>query len=240
MYERAFEFQANLNQWNMSLDEYMQTRLDMTKKYTVPSLLNQGCKDFEWWIIISPQTPDRHRDMILDGIDDLTVRLIEFASDSLDELPIDLPNRQETVITRLDSDDMLSGNYVGAVNRFAEQVGNPPLVVEPHVVWRFNKDTTKMGPGYPTLVRKNKNPHFVPTVFSLVRAKGATLCPYRGSHIDFLQVCPTVVQLKQIAIGKIAHQTNWIENEERDSKRYRTYTQAKINQTLARFGVSNV
>ena len=88
----------------LSPDEWMDHRIELFMKYTLPSVAAQTCQDFKWLILIDPKTPVKYR-AVLTMIDNA-----ELVTDSyLSHIPI---GDYKLVTTRLDNDDMIHKDFI--------------------------------------------------------------------------------------------------------------------------------
>ena len=104
---------------------WVDSRMKLFEKYTLPSVQAQTFKDFDWWIVIDPKFPG------------LTIQHLDRLSKAANLLWISAPWQDNQVeigealrdtykdewvcSTRLDSDDVISNDFMENVARMAEE-----------------------------------------------------------------------------------------------------------------------
>jgi hypothetical protein len=105
-------------------ESWMRYRLNIFRKYTLPSVLQQTSQDFRWFIFFD-QERTRTFQHDIDGI--FKDNVIQVYADDLHDIPAivndNLPQKTKTLISsRLDSDDMLHCKFIADVRRMADRV----------------------------------------------------------------------------------------------------------------------
>ena len=105
-------------------DNWLEYRLGLFHKYTLPSVQAQTYKDFDWWIVIDPTFP---------GIESHIEHLSAFASIlkiqaywkeaqvEIGEALRDTYNKEWVCSTRLDSDDIIANDFMMKVVELAQE-----------------------------------------------------------------------------------------------------------------------
>jgi hypothetical protein len=112
-------------------DKWFEHRLRLFKAFTLPSILNQSCRDFTWIILIDKATPKEH-EQILRQFENQNIK-IEFKSSSPNPwLDCIAENDGDLITTRIDNDDAFSLDVVETIQRVwrqGHQMKNKPWVI---------------------------------------------------------------------------------------------------------------
>ena len=95
-------------------DEWMQHRINLFEKYTLPSVLNQTCKNFKWLLSFDVSTPDEITDRYR-GYPFIQI-IHQYPADYVRSLyPEKLKDGDWLITSRLDNDDMIEPTYIAKI-----------------------------------------------------------------------------------------------------------------------------
>lgn len=186
----------NLCLWNkdkkgaeINREAWLEERLELFERYTLPSVQNQSCRDFEWVMLVDRETPEAFKNRILQYKEQCPqmhlvavrseagwkfaqifaeyvtqrLRAVETAADDL------------CLTTYLDNDDCLHRDYVKRVQEVASTVENNTFIAMDYGLQYFTdlKMTTRIL--YP-------NNHFISLVESVPAQGMVRTCYGYGSH----------------------------------------------------------
>jgi len=97
----------------INADQWMEKRLDVFRKFTVPSIENQSNNNFIWFIRIDPQTPKSDITKINNSLS--SDNMIIVLTDYRDVSRVIPKTVQWALITNFDNDDILSLDFVEKV-----------------------------------------------------------------------------------------------------------------------------
>lgn len=174
-----------LTRWNLSLEgqsiynnpaisdpqEWMSHRMKLFEKYTLPSVLNQTNRNFQWLMSFAPETPKE----ITDKYDYPFVKCIyQYPTDYMRGLyGTVLRDGDHLITSRLDNDDMLEPFYVERIQAVFDK--QDFLIVDPD----GRQLDLKTGKFY-TSARKTPNSPFL----SLIEKVGLKYTSLNGTQID--------------------------------------------------------
>lgn len=171
-------------------EKWMIERFRLFEKYTVPSILNQSCKDFTWLVGFDRATPMAY---IMRAKEYCTVLL----GDNTRQEAIKHIGSGGTVITsRVDNDDALHTDYIGNVQSFYHRKQRSGIYVFP-VGWIYKPSGDKLYhvryPRNPFLSRVEKNVKNLKTVYEwghveLFKKKAVKFTRIEGKGHMWLQV----------------------------------------------------
>ena len=96
--------------------DWMEHRFKLFEQYTLPSVVEQTCDDFEWLVLFDRQTEACWFEKILDRSEFTPVFL---GSDWLAELQLMLRTEQQRILitTRLDNDDAICPRFIEVIQK---------------------------------------------------------------------------------------------------------------------------
>lgn len=102
--------------------DYLKNRFAIFEKYTVPSVINQTCKNFEWIVLFCYDTPIEFKNKISDMQEKKYFTPIYIKDDdnqaSIISNYIKKDNANGYVISRIDNDDALNVEYIEEVQNY--------------------------------------------------------------------------------------------------------------------------
>ncbi len=113
--------------------EWMEERKSLFMKYCYPSIVNQNNKNFKWIIMISPETTNKNRLFFKKIQENLDIEYIEVEGWSKIEnrlteyLKENVEEGDYLATTRLDTDDMLSEDFMGNIESIFDQQDRRPI-----------------------------------------------------------------------------------------------------------------
>ncbi|WP_430934252.1 glycosyltransferase [Saccharicrinis sp. 156] len=167
-------------------DEWLEERFYLFEKYCLPSLINQSCKEFIWFVLFDIDTPERFLERIkkyemefpqfkpffMENGDYATIKK-EFNRQMIKYFDEDT----EYVITsRIDNDDSFHKDYIGDVQK--QFVKQKDIFISFIYGLQYDIKTN-------VLARKlSKNNHYISRVERLNTAGIQTVLTYNHYHID--------------------------------------------------------
>jgi hypothetical protein len=151
----------------IDFDEWMTHRTDIFEQFVVPSVKNQTCQNFTWIIFLDSRTPLEYKSRltsILSGMSNVDVVDVEFKKEQIHgELLFTssyinslIKKKREVIITtHLDSDDLLSNNFVRKVQQHTFNM-DTPYFIEVNLVYRL-EDTLENWASPTINVRRIRN-----------------------------------------------------------------------------------
>jgi len=135
-------------------EEWLKHRFELFKQYCLPSVQNQSCSDFKWYVFFDSKTPAKYREMIAHINDDMKMfipvfvppithqKLDLYYSELLTHMPeIIRPDCDFLISTRLDNDDIIHTDFIRTVQENFQ---------------RTHKHVINMRYGYKLDLRNNK------------------------------------------------------------------------------------
>lgn len=101
--------------------EYLRHRGGLFRRYCVPSVLRQTCKDFTWIVFFDPATPAEHYAPLAGYAD---VKLCKTMAEGLDAVKAMLPEGP-VITSRVDNDDALAPDFIERVQAAARAERRP-------------------------------------------------------------------------------------------------------------------
>lgn len=184
-----------------SLDTYLKKRLWLCKHFTLASLRYQNNQNFEWLLILDPSTPEHHKEMIREEI--VFDRLRWIWSDHHMRPKIDVPNNTDVIMTRIDSDDMLSRTYIDMVQAHAK-LSKPLTIIDSSMLFFISSDLKRYRSRNLEEVRSRK-PRFVSTACSMTRGRGQSNHIYEHPHERLAQHYENLLVYTGLVAGRIVH-----------------------------------
>lgn len=138
--------------------EYLKERLVLFDKYTVPSLVNQTCKNFRWLVFYDVRTPVEFLEKIesyktLGFYEPIFVEPGFSLKDYLEELKVEIG--LGFVTSRVDNDDALMPDYVETVQKKAMEVLPEDKYLTSILNYRYDENDKTL-----TKYKQKKN-HFI-------------------------------------------------------------------------------
>ncbi|MCS4119429.1 putative rhamnosyl transferase [Salinibacter ruber] len=113
--------------------EWMKERKELFMKYCYPSILNQRNKNFEWLILISPQTSNKNMKFFEEISDGLNIKYVEAENFSEVDKNIEeyvkknLEKGDYVATTRVDTDDILNIDFVNYLEKVFDKQKRQPI-----------------------------------------------------------------------------------------------------------------
>ena len=104
-------------------NDWLEKRINLLNKFTIPSVKNQTDKDFTWILKCHPKTPSWARkildkgDFIVSYEEEVHKLINTQASVSFAKIIRRLTKEKSIITTRLDSDDVISKNHISLVKK---------------------------------------------------------------------------------------------------------------------------
>lgn len=113
------------------LDEaYLHNRFELFEKYCFPSVENQSCQDFIWFVFFDIDTPEKYKNRVdqlklkytnfrpvfIDGIQNLQGQFIETVKGHIDKTDTYI------ITTRMDNDDLIHKDFIGTIQSLYQPV----------------------------------------------------------------------------------------------------------------------
>lgn len=187
-------------------EDYLQHRVDVFERYTIPSVEQQACRDFTWLVFIHRDTGVDIKKKFGDRVDNL----VEIASDT--EIPdIVQCAGEEVITTNLDSDDLIASDYIESIQReYSTTLNDAPRPVVLSFPLGF-----KLSEPNQVLV----GTYFVNNPFaSLINREGETLAVSSYNHGVLDQYFPVVVADRVYMWITVVHSKNIANSLKRDSR----------------------
>ncbi len=113
---------------------WMEHRLRLFEAFTLPSIAGQSCQNFSWRILMDPQTPDAHL-QVLERLCQANMKLIVPVPGGDAWLADTAPGPYDLLTTRLDNDDALHRDAIatlqGTYRVHREKLDRPWVMVFP-------------------------------------------------------------------------------------------------------------
>lgn len=103
----------------LNSNDWLEQRLELFKKYYIPSILAQTNKNFKIFLGVSPHTPNDHLDF-LSNISNIEICNSFDGSDGRDFKRMLFENNEPVITTRIDNDDAISKDFVKIIQSTAE------------------------------------------------------------------------------------------------------------------------
>lgn len=140
-------------------------RYELLKKYCIPAVEAQTCRDFIWVWRIDPNTPADHYALL----DEL--RMLHPCIVMVPQYKYAIKQTTDIVITtRMDSDDIISKSYIAAIQNAAKRCTTPHVINFPYGIYYDVR--TKTG----SLVRKKHVNQFASLVETGTRSFAGVYC----------------------------------------------------------------
>jgi len=193
-----------------TIDEFVIERIRLCKKLTMRSLAGQSNQHFSWWLVIDPKTPDTIRKLVKTELT-LVGKIIE--QGKYTEFKVPIPTDQPIMMTRLDSDDMLSKDYNKNLRQFARPLEPTTMVIEPFTWIRFDEQVSRSsGIKQAPMIRKCTQPSFVCSVCSMMRTAEDDRQIYDIKHTKLLNHIPHLIMHKGLTAGRLTGDMNVVES----------------------------
>lgn len=186
------------------LDKFILNRSTICNRFLARSLRLQTDQDFEWIVLLDSRTPKRHLDMI-DSIiqEDFTIMTFN----RLAEAELHLPAKKPILMTRVDSDDMLSFNYIHRAKQAAIDL-QEATIIDSGVMHTITSDLTRYQ--YEDLTIEHANhPRFVSSVCSLYRPAGDQRHIYHTFHTKLHEEFDCRIRHAGLIAGRTVHNMHW-------------------------------
>lgn len=97
-------------------DAWMRHRFKLFTTFTLPSMANQSCKDFVWYVFMDRATPPEFIEQ-LENVALANMRIILLRERQIDFLKREVQQCQESLIitSRIDNDDAFHRDYIKAI-----------------------------------------------------------------------------------------------------------------------------
>lgn len=198
----------NLWLWNkdkkgaeIDRERWLEERLELFERFTLPSVLNQSCRDFEWVMLVDKETPESLKRRIQQYKEQcpqmhlVPVRreagwmfaqvFAEYVTQRLRAL--EATEDDLCLTTYLDNDDCLHRDYVGRVQELAGTMESGTFIALDYGLQYFTELGLATRISYP-------NNHFISLVERVAEHKSIKTCYGYGSHFlleekGLAQVC---------------------------------------------------
>ena len=128
-----FSDKSMLGRIGCSPEEWMEKRFPLFSGFTLPSLRNQTCRDFTWYVLLDQNTPAEYVRQLEDVAFD-NMRLVKLTMSKLRYMRKEIEQANDIVITgRIDNDDAWHEDYVRVIQ---ERHCKPTRLVQlPQCYW---------------------------------------------------------------------------------------------------------
>jgi len=146
-------------------DQWMDWRICVFQRFTVPSVLAQTCQQFTWLVQLSPQTPQHYQQKIQSIIHEVNGRIVGQYHDVCG-IPKDIPNADKYIYSILESDDAIPKQYIQQIQDVVD-IYPVPFLIDMTTMFRVSYDLLHYQVVYQFL-RLLLNPIFSCEIFSVV------------------------------------------------------------------------
>lgn len=157
-------------------DEWMQHRIKLFEKYTLPSVLNQTCRNFQWLLSFAKETPDKITDRYRSY--PFVKVIYQYPADFVRGLYGTVLKDGDWLITsRLDNDDTIEPTYIAKIQ---EQYLDDMVPDNFFLVDTDGRQLDLKTGKYYTVARRSNNSPFI----SLIEKVGVKFKSINGTQID--------------------------------------------------------
>lgn len=169
---RGIHNKGNLEK--IDVDRWLYGRVELFKKFTLPSMYNQTCKNFTWYIHLDQRTPPKHVEAVETAVNNTDNVIISMGT-NIKSLYKFITNRQTLfLMNNLDSDDMEEVDYIERIQRIAENYqSDKQFIIDTGALLRITPSLSH----YQTVntsIRKLFIPMFVNSCYVLVTPRDCT------------------------------------------------------------------
>jgi len=114
---------------------WMEHRLDLFEKYCAPSVNNQRCQNFTWFIVLDPKTPMEHRMRIENAVQ--VKHKVLFGDNFRKAVKKEIPIQEIVITSRMDCDDAIHMDFIKDIQEWYEKKKKTGVVTFPKG-WTYN------------------------------------------------------------------------------------------------------
>lgn len=114
-------FESDRSGRSVQTESWLEERFDLFERYTLPSVMNQSCRDFEWIVLFNSATPER----FLQKVESYKASMPQFvplyvdagveAKDIAIEYIKQHCSEKFVITTRIDNDDVIHRDYLARI-----------------------------------------------------------------------------------------------------------------------------
>lgn len=166
---------------SLSPDEWMDHRIDLFKRFTLPSVMAQTNQNFGWIVLVDNKTPARYISYLLlvereyYNLQVFCIPIGELSIVNAALQMIDTPGKYDLITTRLDNDDIINKHLVADIQEvYAERNAfykTPWTIILPHG-YTYDLENEKL------YFMDYRNNQFITLVENSLTAKTAWQCPH--------------------------------------------------------------
>ena len=96
-------------------DAWMIHRIDLFERYTLPTVMAQTCRNFDWLLLMDHKTPQKFKEYLEEGTDYHILYVKNWLVDL--QAWLQAINQPWLVTTRLDNDDCISPEFIATIQK---------------------------------------------------------------------------------------------------------------------------